>query len=122
MTCCLYSHMSHVCDVSHMSEITGVAQKRGDDSCGDRKSLFTRRRERQPCRQQWCSLTQCSRIVSLEVERCLRFHDVYIIVPSSKVLFSVFLCPTSAGAHNMLRLKRLEDNVTTPSRRTRPPC
>lgn len=38
----------------------------------------------------------------------------------SKVLFSVILCPTSAGAHSMLRLKRLEDNVTTLSRRTRP--
>lgn len=85
--------MSHVCDVSHMSEITGVAQKRGDDSCGDRKSLFTRRRERQPCRQQWCSLTQCSRVVSLDVERRLQFHDVYIIVPSSKELLVSFRVP-----------------------------
>lgn len=105
----------------HMSEITGEAQKCGNDGCGDRKSPFTCRREQQQCRQQWCSLTQCSRIVSLEVKRCLQFHDACIIVLSSKALFSVFLCPTSAGAHNMLGLKRLEYNVTTLSRRMRPP-
>ncbi|KAK4828993.1 hypothetical protein QYF61_001727 [Mycteria americana] len=71
----------------------------------NRKSLFTRRREWQQCRQQWCSLTQCSRIVSSEVRRSLQFHDAYIVVPSSEVLFGVFLCPTSAGAHNTLRLE-----------------
>lgn len=103
------------------SEITGVAPEAGNDGCGQGKSLSTHRREGQQCRPQWCSLTPCSSriIVSLEVKKCLQFHD--IVVASSKVLFSVSLCPTSAGAHNMLRLKRLEDNVTTPSRKTRPP-
>lgn len=78
------------------------------------------RGERQQCRQQGHSLTQHSRIVSLEAKRCLQFHEACIIFPASEVLFSVFLCPTSAGAHSVLRLKRLEVNVTT-ARRTRPP-
>lgn len=78
------------------------------------------RGERQQCRQQGRSLTQRSGIVSLEAKRCLRFHEACIIFPASEVLFSVFLCPTSAGAHSVLQLKRLEVNVTT-ARRMRPP-
>lgn len=37
------------------SEITDVSQNHGKDGYGERKSLFTQRRERQQCRQQCCS-------------------------------------------------------------------
>lgn len=40
----------------HTSEVPGVAQKRGNDGCGDRKSLLALRREQQQCRKQECSL------------------------------------------------------------------
>lgn len=42
---------------------------------------------------------------SLEVKRCLQFHDAFYDSSFFKMLLSVSLCPTSAGAHNMLRLQ-----------------
>lgn len=42
---------------------------------------------------------------SLEVKRCLQFHDAFYDSSCFKMLLSVSLCPTSAGAHNMFRLE-----------------
>lgn len=104
MTCCLYSHVSHVCEMCHTSQVPGVAQKRGNDGCGDGKISLHPHKSGSSAGSTGAAYPVR---FPLGVERCLQFHKKmhFVAVPSSKVLLSVSLCPTSAGAHDMLRLE-----------------